>query len=83
MKLTLNIPEDVWQAIRLPEIGKQNHLLLELAITLYQRSILSLGKARVMANLTKWEFDEELRKRNIERHYDQQDMENDLKYGSA
>ncbi len=81
MSLTINIPEDVWQAIKLPETNKQDHLLKELAVTLYQRDILSLGKARSLAKMTKWEFDEELSKRKIERHYDQNDLDNDLKYG--
>lgn len=81
MDLTINIPEDVWQAMKLPEMEKQNHLLIELAVTLYHRRILSLGKARAMTSLTKWEFDNELGSRKIERHYDQDDLENDLNYG--
>jgi len=81
MSLTIIIPDDIWQAIKLPGVDKQEHLLKELAITLYQREILSLGKARSLANLTKWEFDEELGKRKIQRHYDQNDADNDIKYG--
>jgi len=81
MQLMLQIPDDVWQAIKLPEVEKQGHLLKELAVILYQRGALSIGKARAMANLSKWEFDEELRKRNVERHYNQEDLDSDLKYG--
>ena len=81
MNMSINIPDDVWNAIKLPETEKQSHLMKELAITLYQRGILPLGKARAMANLTKWEFSEELGKRKIERHYNQDDVNNDLSYG--
>ena len=81
MNLPINIPDDVWHAMKLPETEKQNHLLIELAVTLYQRGILSFGKARALTNLSKWEFDEELGNRKIERHYEKDDLENDLKYG--
>lgn len=83
MNLTINIPEDVWQAMRLPEMEKQNHLLIELAVTLYQRGILSLGKARALTHLSKWEFDEALGNRKIERHYDQDDLDTDMKYADT
>jgi predicted HTH domain antitoxin len=83
MDLTINIPEDVWYAMRLPETEKQNQLIKELAITLYQRGILSFGKARALAHLSKWEFDYELSSRQIVRHYNEDDLENDLKYGQA
>jgi len=39
--------------MRLPDGDKQEHVLIELAVTLYQRKILSFGKARALANLTK------------------------------
>lgn len=81
MSLTINIPDDIWQAIRLPETDRQGHLLIELAVSLYQRGILSLGKARSLAGMTKWEFHETLGKRKTERHYNQDDLDNDIEYG--
>lgn len=83
MNFTFTIPDDIWNAMRLPDGDKQEHVLIELAVTLYQRKILSLGKARALANLTKWEFDEELGKRIIERHYNQDDLDNDLTYARS
>jgi len=83
MNVTFTIPVDIWQAMRLPEKEKGDLLRIELAIALYQRRILSLGKSRALANISKWEFDEELGRRQIERHYDQEDLDNDLKYARS
>ena len=35
MSLTLEIPDAVEQALRLPRTGRQHELMLELAVTLY------------------------------------------------
>ena len=83
MNLNITIPDDVWRSMRLPESEKQRHLIIELATILYQRTILSFGKARSLAGLSKWEFEEELSKRKIERHYNDDDLENDLTYGRS
>ncbi len=55
-------------------------LKLELAIALYQRGIISLGKARKLAEMSKWEFIEELGKRKIERHYTEKELDEDLAF---
>ncbi len=62
-------------ALKIPEKEKEKTLLIELAVSLYQRGILSFGKARELAKMDKWEFHEELGKRNIARHYDLKDFE--------
>jgi predicted HTH domain antitoxin len=63
-------------------VDLESVLLLELSMSLYQRKILSFGKARELSGLSKWQFHEELGKRKIERHYDAVAFEEDLKYGS-
>lgn len=83
MELYLKIPEVVNEAIRLPENKKEETLLLELAILLYEKQILSYGKARELGKMTKWEFHDELGKRNIERHYNKKNLEEDLEYGKS
>lgn len=70
MVLNISIPENVYMALKVPDCEKEKVLLGELAISLYQRGYLSFGKARELANMSKWEFHEELGKRKIERHYD-------------
>jgi predicted HTH domain antitoxin len=57
---------------RLPRIQQ------ELAIHLYPKSLLSFGKARELAQLTKWEFHALLGHEAIERSDDLEELENDL-----
>ena len=62
---SMSIPEDVLASIKIPRADLEEVLKLELATALYQRSIISLGKARKLAGVSKWEFLEELGKRKI------------------
>lgn len=50
----------------------------ELAIYLYQQGRLSFGKAREMAGMTVWAFQQLLASRKITIHYDVEDYEEDL-----
>jgi predicted HTH domain antitoxin len=50
---------------------------------LYQRRVLSIGKARILAQMTRWEFEELLGKRKITRHYTNADLEEDIQYASS
>jgi predicted HTH domain antitoxin len=81
MSITLTIPDDISGAIKLPEPEKKTRLLKELALVLYERGILSFGKARELAGYSKWQFHEELGKRKIPRHYGMEEFSEDLKYG--
>ncbi len=79
----LIIPKTVYAALKLPEADKEHVLLTELAVSLYQRDILSFGKARELARMSKWEFHEELGKRKIARHYDLEAFREDFEYGQS
>ena len=61
----------------------ENVLLTELAVSLYHRNMLSFGKARELARMSKWEFHDELGKRKIPRHYDLDAFEEELRYGNG
>jgi predicted HTH domain antitoxin len=52
--------------------------LLELALALYARGILSFGKARELTGLSKYEFGILLGKRDIPRHYEREDLQDDV-----
>ncbi|RQW02981.1 UPF0175 family protein [candidate division KSB1 bacterium] len=79
--LILTVPEDVLQAAKVPPSEREGEFLKELAVALYARNILSLGKARSLAKMTRWEFEELLGQRQIVRHYDEASLEEDLQYG--
>lgn len=70
-KITIEIPSEIIHATRMtPE-----ELCRELAIYLFQQGKLSFGKAREMAGLTVWTFQQLLGSRGIPVHYDLEDYE--------
>lgn len=77
MKL-IDIPEDVMASMKIPRNELEKVLRRELAIALYEREVLPLGKAREIAEMSKWEFLEELGRRKIPRHYTEKEMEEDV-----
>lgn len=81
MKLTLEIPGEILEAVRLPPKEMEHEFRKELALALYQRGALSLGKARLLAQMTYWDFEELLGQRKILRHYTESDLEEDIRYG--
>lgn len=80
MAITLHISDDIEQALKIPAEEQEQELDKELAISLYQRGALSIGKARQLAGISKWEFQRELQKRDVKRHYDEQEIEEDIRY---
>lgn len=78
-QITLVVSQDLMEAIQVPPPEKLSRLYQELAIRLYQKELLSFGKARELAQMTKWEFHELLGRENIIRHYDIAELEVDLK----
>ena len=79
-KLVIEIPGEVLDAIRLPPQEMEAEFLKELALALYQRGALSFGKARVLAQMTHWEFQDLLAQRKITRHYTATDLDQDIEY---
>jgi len=77
------IPEDVFDSIRLPDGEKDEALRLELAVSLYRRGALSFGKARELAGMSKEEFHSVLGDREVERHYSDEDLKDDLSYAKS
>lgn len=80
MSLQLQIPDTVVQAIRLPETDLSQGVLLELSVALYARGLLSFGKARELAGLSKYQFGQLLGERGILRHYTAEEWQDDLTY---
>ena len=79
-KLVIEIPEAGQAALRFPPGEVEQELRKELALALYQRRGLSFGKARMLAQMTRWEFEELLGQRQIARHYSEDDLREDIEY---
>jgi predicted HTH domain antitoxin len=80
MGIQLTISDSVAQALRLPRGEQQQRLASELAVTLYAQGILPFGKARELAGMTRYEFGILLGKRQIARHYMEEDLQDDIAY---
>jgi predicted HTH domain antitoxin len=72
--IALEIPRELPQVARMtPAELKQ-----ELAFALFAQDKISFGKARELAGLTVWEFQNELGRRGIPLHYDAAELAEDV-----
>jgi predicted HTH domain antitoxin len=78
-EMVLAIPGDLAEALRVPPGEQPARLVRELGVRLYQKGLLSFGKARELAGMTKWEFHLLLGEEGIVRRYDLEELEVDLK----
>lgn len=76
----IEIDDEIYEALNLPAEDRDAAVKTELAISLYDRGILSFGKARALADRSKPEFHRLLGDREIERHYTEDELEEDLDY---
>ena len=72
--ISIEIPREVVHATRMTP----QELRQELAVYLFQQGKLSFGKAREMAGMTVWAFQQLLGSRGIPVHYEVEDYEADL-----
>lgn len=70
----IEVPEDILDSARMTP----QELRTELAVHLYARGRLSLGKARELAGLSPWEFRQFLGSRQVEPHYGLEELEDDV-----
>ncbi len=77
--MVLEIPDELAKALRVPPEERLPRLCRELAVRLYQKGLLSFGKARELAGMSKWEFHVLLGEEGIVRRYDVEELEEDLR----
>ena len=80
MAITLTIPDDVIQSLKIPKQRMDIELRQEMAFALYQRGLASLGVARRYAELDKGAVLDGLAKRGIARHYGEEELSEDIAY---
>jgi predicted HTH domain antitoxin len=78
--LILEVPKEVVEAMRLPQMEVEAELRKELAVILYKRGVLSLGKARLLARMSRRDFIELLGQRDVPRHFTEDDLSSDIEY---
>lgn len=79
--LTLEIPGDVAEALRLPDREKVQRLRLELAVSLYSQGILGLGKTAQLAGTSRSDMNRLLSERQVPMHYGPEELAEDLRHG--
>ncbi len=73
-RIVIEVPED----LRIPPRELEERLRIELALRLYEKGIASLGQARRIAGISKWDFLELLAKEGIPIHYGEEELKEDL-----
>jgi predicted HTH domain antitoxin len=82
MAISITIPEKVLESAKIPRNQLKQELLKELAFALYSRGITSMGTARKLAQIDKWEFLKGIAERSIERHYNEAELVEDITYAN-
>ncbi|MGB7747070.1 MAG: UPF0175 family protein [Verrucomicrobiia bacterium] len=83
MSITLDIPNNIHEALHVTPAEAKQRLKLELAVALYAQNALSQGKAAELAGLDWFDFNDVLAARGIPMHYGQKELEEDLAYARS
>jgi predicted HTH domain antitoxin len=70
----IEIPKEILHVTRMTKLD----LRRELAVALFQQNKLSFGKARELAEMTVWDFQQLLATRKIDAHYNTDAYQRDL-----
>lgn len=81
--ITISLSEDIVGSVRIPPDEIEEELRKELAVALYARQILSMGKARKLANVTVWEFRQLVAKHNLVTTYNEAELAEDIAYANS
>ncbi len=77
--INLKIPDMIEVALKLPEKKREEELLKLLAIKLYEKGVIGIGKASELCRVNKMEFMHLLKEDNISLNYDDEELERDLR----
>ena len=83
MRITIDIPDDIFAALQLSPDEARQRLKLELAVSLYSQPLLSQGKAAELAGLDWFGFNDLLVQRGIPLTYGQKELAEDLAYARS
>jgi predicted HTH domain antitoxin len=83
MLVTMEIPDEVVNGMRLPASDAQTEVRKEVALALYARGLMSIGKATELAGVPRSNFEAILAKRHVERPYEATELERDLAWAKG
>jgi predicted HTH domain antitoxin len=80
MSITLDIPNNIHEALHVSPAEALARLKLEVAVSLYTQKALSLGKAAELAEMGSLDFNDVLAKRRIPMNYGEKELAQDIAY---
>lgn len=80
MPLMLEIPDSAVAALQLSPDDLRRELRQDLAVSLYARGVLPIGKAMELADLTRFEFERLLKERQVCRPFDAAELDRELHF---
>ena len=79
MEIKIDLPDQVVQALKIPNNKIKEELIKLLALKLYEKGVVGIGKARELAGVTKIEFYSLLKIEGIDLNYDIEELEEDIR----
>lgn len=76
--LSLSIPDSVLHSLKLPEKTVQKDLMKLLAVKLYEKGALGLGKASELCGASRTDFLHALKEEEVFLNYDDEELDRDL-----
>ena len=83
MSITLDLPNNIHEALHVTPAEAEPRLKLELAVALYAQNALGLGKAAELAGMSRLDLTDILAERRIPMHYGQTDLDEYLAYARS
>ena len=83
MSITLDIPNNIHEALHVTPAEAEPRLKLELAVALYAQKLLSEGKAAELAGMSRLNLNDILAERGIPMHYGQKELDEHLAYARS
>ena len=80
MSITLDIPNNIHEALHVSPAEAEARLKLELAVSLYAQNALGLGKAAELAGMSRLDLNDILAERGIPMHYGEKELAEDIAY---
>jgi predicted HTH domain antitoxin len=78
MLVTLDIPDSVLSALESNSQNLSEEFRLDLAVALYARGALPIGKAMELARLGRRDFEQLLKERQVRRPFDETELKREL-----
>ena len=83
MSITLEIPNNIHEALHVTPAQAEPRLKLELAVALYAQNALGLGNAAELAGMSRLDLNDILADRKIPMHYGEKELAQDIAYARS